>query len=188
MHKVYLQQANAWIGQPMDDKSLRQALKEMGIDARRLSRFTQLALLGALPLKPYLTADTPIYLGSPFNSPSKFNKLFQNLMGHNLPSPLDFMANINNAATFHLAEQLGIRANSLFLSVNGQTFLQPLELACLDLQEHSSVLVGWVLEDNEQKEEGYVWWLVSSDQGKAIEGLEASDLPFITQMKDLART
>ena len=28
--------------------------KNKGLDARRLSRFTQLALLGAIPLKPYI--------------------------------------------------------------------------------------------------------------------------------------
>ena len=49
----YIQQIHHFSGNHKDDKSLRQELKTYGVDARRLSRFTQLALLGALPLKAY---------------------------------------------------------------------------------------------------------------------------------------
>ena len=104
----YIQQIHHFSGNHKDDKSLRQELKTYGVDARRLSRFTQLALLGALPLKAYLAEKSGIYLGSPFNSPSKFDKMFHQLTAQNLPSPLDFMANINNAASFQLAQTLQI--------------------------------------------------------------------------------
>ena len=50
----YIQHIHHFRGNHKDDKSLRQELKAYGVDARRLSRFTQLALLGALPLKAYL--------------------------------------------------------------------------------------------------------------------------------------
>ena len=110
----FIRQIHQFISNDMDDKTLRQQLKAHGVDARRLSRFTQLALLGALPLKPYLTEKSGIYLGSPFNSPGKFDKMFRQLTAQNLSSPLDFMANINNAATFQLAQTLQIHGNSLF--------------------------------------------------------------------------
>ena len=47
----YIKQTNQFIANGVDDKTLRQQLKEQGLDARRLSRFTQLVLLGAIPLK-----------------------------------------------------------------------------------------------------------------------------------------
>ena len=40
----YIQEINRFISNDIDDKTLREQLKEHGIDARRLSRFTQLAL------------------------------------------------------------------------------------------------------------------------------------------------
>jgi len=164
----YIQEINRFISNKIDDKKLRQQLKEHGIDARRLSRFTQLALLGALPLKPSLNENTGIYLGSPFNSPSKFDKMFNQLMDQNLPSPLDFMANINNSATFQLTQTLQTSANSVFLAINHQTIWQPLKLALLDLEndEISSALIGWTLEKSEYSEqtEGAVFWLISKNE------------------------
>ena len=163
----YIKQTNQFIANDVDDKTLRLRLKEQGLDARRLSRFTQLALLGARPLKPYIDENTGIYLGSLFNSPSKFNKMFHQLMEQNLPSPLDFMANINNAATFQLTQTLQTSANSIFLAVNHQTIWQPLKLALLDLENDkiSSALIGWTLEKSEHSEqtEGAVFWLISKD-------------------------
>ena len=88
--RFYIHEINRFISNEIDDKTLRQQLKEHGIDARRLRRFTQIALLGALPLKPSLNENTGIYLGSPFNSPSKFDKMFNQLVVQDLPSPLDF--------------------------------------------------------------------------------------------------
>ena len=163
----YIKQTNQFIANDVDDKTLRLQLKEQGLDARRLSHFTQLALLGAIPLKPYIDENTGIYLGSLFNSPSKFNKMFHQLMEQNLPSPLDFMANINNAATFQLTQTLQTSTNSIFLAVNHQTIWQPLKLALLDLENDkiSSALIGWTLEKSEHSEqtEGAVFWLISKD-------------------------
>ena len=124
-------------------------------------------MLGAIPLKPYIDENTGIYLGSLFNSPSKFNKMFHQLMEQNLPSPLDFMANINNAATFQLTQTLQTCTNSIFLAVNHQTIWQPLKLALLDLEndEISSALIVWTIEKSEHSEqtEGAVFWLISKD-------------------------
>ena len=181
----FIRQIHQFISNDMDDKTLRQQVKAHGVDARRLSRFTQLALLGALPLKPYLTEKSGIYLGSPFNSPSKFDKMFHQLTAQNLPSPLDFMANINNAATFQLAQTLQIRGNSLFLAVNQHSLWQPLQLALLDLeqQEIPSALVGWVLENNNGQQEGACFWIVSKDAEGALEKL--NNLPSIDNTQEM---
>jgi len=181
----FIRQIHQFISNDIDDKTLRQQLKAHDVDARRLSRFTQLALLGALPLKPYLTEKSGIYLGSPFNSPSKFDKMFRQLTTQNLPSPLDFMANINNAATFQLAQTLQIRGNSLFLAVNQHSLWQPLRLALLDLeqQEIPSALVGWVLENDNGQQEGACFWIVSKDAEGALEKL--NNLPNIENTQEM---
>ena len=193
----YIKQTNQFIANGMDDKTLRMRLKEQGLDARRLSRFTQLALLGAIPLKPYIDENTGIYLGSLFNSPSKFNKMFHQLMEQNLPSPLDFMANINNAATFQLTQTLQTSANSIFLAVNHQTIWQPLKLALLDLEndEISSALIGWTLEKSEHSEqtEGAVFWLISKNKEDAeiefnllsLENSMSKNLDFLSHIKKI---
>ena len=193
----YIKQTNQFIANGVDDKTLRMRLKEQGLDARRLSRFTQLALLGAIPLKPYINENTGIYLGSFFNSPSKFDKMFHQLMEQNLPSPLDFMANINNSATFQLSQTLQTSANSIFLAINHQTIWQPLKLALLDLEndEISSALIGWTLEKSEHSEqtEGAVFWLISKNKEDAeiefnllsLENSMSNNLDFLSQIKKI---
>ena len=193
----YIKQTNQFIANGVDDKTLRQQLKEQALDARRLSRFTQLALLGAIPLKPYIDEKTGVYLGSLFNSPSKFDKMFHQLMEQNLPSPLDFMANINNAATFQLTQTLQTSANSVFLAINHQTIWQPLKLALLDLEnnEISSALIGWTLEKSEHSEqtEGAVFWLISKNKEDAeiefnllsLENSMSKNLDFLSQIKKI---
>lgn len=183
----FIRQIHQFISNDMDDKTLRQQLKAHGVDARRLSRFTQLALLGALPLKPYLTEKSGIYLGSPFNSPSKFDKMFRQLTTQNLPSPLDFMANINNAATFQLAQTLQIRGNSLFLAVNQHSLWQPLQLALLDLeqQEIPSALVGWVLENDNGQQEGACFWVVSKEAESAVGNRRVSQISTLLNRSSL---
>ena len=193
----YIKKTNQFIANGVDDKTLRLRLKEQGLDARRLSRFTQLALLGAIPLKPYINENTGIYLGSFFNSPSKFDKMFHQLMEQNLPSPLDFMANINNAATFQLTQTLQTSANSVFLAINHQTIWQPLKLALLDLEndEISFALIGWTLEKSEHSEqtEGAVFWLISKNKEDAeiefnllsLENSMSKNLDFLSQIKKI---
>ncbi len=149
------------LNEPLDDKSLRQQLKALGVDARRLSRFTQLALLGALSLREYLTAESHLYLGSSFNSPSKFFKMFNNLMQENIPSPLDFMANINNAATFQITQSLNLQGTSIFLALEKENVEQLFQLAELDLDEGQMALIGWVCEHfKDNLFDQSIWWIV----------------------------
>ncbi|AOF52963.1 hypothetical protein BKG91_01175 [Rodentibacter caecimuris] len=183
---IYLQQKNTFIANGKTDKALRQQLQIEGIDPRRFSRFTQLALLGALPLKNSIQPTCGIYLGSPFNSPSKFDKMFHQLNEYDMPSPLDFMANINNAATFQLAQIFQIMGNSIFLPINQKTIWQPLQLAKLDLinGDIEQALIGWVLEGNLEKQpEGAIFWLVSKESESAVKKLAV--LPKCEDMQNL---
>lgn len=142
---------------------LRPALKAHCIDGRRMTRFSQLALLGAAPL-----GGEHLYLGSSFHSPATFLRTFDNLLAHNLPSPLDFMANLHNAAAFQVAKYLDISGTSLFMAVDGETVWQPLWLGINELLAHprDRVLVGWAWEappGNAEAEEGSIWWCLSGD-------------------------
>lgn len=145
----------------LDDKTLRQRLKELGVEACRLSRFTQLALLGALNLREFVTEESAVYLGANFNSPSKFYKMFNNLFQQHLPSPLDFMANINNAAVFQIAQSLDLQGASLFLAMEKNEVEKLFQLAELDLAPNQTALIGWIKEDvNEIANDESHWWVV----------------------------
>lgn len=184
---MYLQKKHAFWGEIQDDKSLRAELKTLGIDGRRMSRFSQLALLGALPLREHITPDTPIFLGSPFASPSKFNKMFTQLNEQDLPSPLDFMANLNNASSFLLAQQFKTTAQTTFLAVDSRSILQPLQLAQLALHQHKQALVGWAFEHSESgQNEGSLWWLVSNEPSENSIKITIADLA--SNIADFDRT
>ena len=113
--------------------------------------------------------------------------MFRQLTAQNLPSPLDFMANINNAATFQLAQTLQIHGNSLFLAVNQQTIWQPLRLALLDLeqQEMPSALVGWVLENDNGQQEGACFWVVSKEAESAVGNRRVSQISTLLNRSSL---
>ena len=189
---AYLQATARFIAEPQQpDAELRRLLREQyGIDARRLSRFTLLALLGALPLCQGLPENPAIYLASPFSSPSRMAAMQQKLAACQ-PSPLDFMANLHNAATFQLAQILGSSGNSVFLAADAESCLSPLYavLNALLAEPGQTVLLGWAYEQSGQDEqEGSVWWKISGSpmpqrQGWRIimaAGGAAADLPHHT--------
>ena len=160
-----IQAGSRFLAEPQQpDAELRRLLREQyGIDARRLSRFTLLALLGALPQSQGLPENPAIYLASPFSSPSRMAAMQQKLAACQ-PSPLDFMANLHNAATFQLAQILGSSGNSVFLAADAESCLSPLYavLNTLLAEPGQTVLLGWAYEQAGQGEqEGSVWWQVS---------------------------
>ena len=162
---AYLQATARFIAElQQPDGELRRLLREQyGIDARRLSRFTLLALLGALPLCQGLPEKPAIYLASPFSSPSRMAAMQQKLAASQ-PSPLDFMANLHNAATFQLAQILGSSGNSVFLAADAADCLSPLYavLNALLAEPGQTVLLGWAYEQSgHEEQEGSVWWQVS---------------------------
>ena len=160
---------------------VRPALKACSIDGRRMTRFTQLALLGAAPLQ-----GEHLYLASPFHSPATFLRTFDNLLAHNLPSPLDFIANLHNAAAFHVAKYLGIGGTSIFMAVDSETVWQPLWLAVNEVLAcpDARVLVGWVWEappESSAVQEGSIWWCLSGSatQNEALSLSVRHSLPRI---------
>lgn len=170
-YSLYIHAFAETVSFPMDNKTLRQQLQKLGAEGRRLSRFTQLSLLGALSLKEQVDENTALFLGSPFNSPSTFDKMFKQVMQQNFPSPLDFMANISNAALFHVAQGLQIVANSSFVAVDKYNYWQPLWLAYNELLQHpqQTALVGWAYEHQQvEEEEGSVWLLLSLHAEDAV--------------------
>ena len=152
---AYLQATARFIAElQQPDGELRRLLREQyGIDARRLSRFTLLALLGALPLCQGLPEEPAIYLASPFSSPSRMAAMQQKLAASQ-PSPLDFMANLHNAATFQLAQILGSSGNSVFLAADAADCLSPLYavLNALLAEPGQTVLLGWAYEQSGHEE------------------------------------
>lgn len=189
---AYLHSTARFIAEPQQpDGELRRLLREQyGIDARRLSRFTLLTLLGALPLCQGLPENPAIYLASPFSSPSRMVSMRQKLEAGQ-PSPLDFMANLHNAATFQLAQILGSSGNSVFLAADAESCLSPMYavLNALLAEPGQTVLLGWAYEQSGQDEqEGSVWWKISGSpmpqrQGWRIimaAGGTAADLPHHT--------
>ncbi|OAM28386.1 MULTISPECIES: beta-ketoacyl synthase chain length factor [Eikenella] len=169
-----IQAGSRFLAEPQQtDGELRRLLREQyGIDARRLSRFTLLALLGALPLCQGLPENPAVYLASPFSSPGRLAAMRQKLAA-GLPSPLDFMANIHNAATFHLAQILGSSGNSVFLAAEAEDCWAALYAALNEMlaEPGQTVLLGWAYERAAEGEpEGSVWWKLSGSLLPRAEG------------------
>ncbi|MDO1508880.1 MULTISPECIES: hypothetical protein [unclassified Neisseria] len=167
-HTFWIQAQHSYTATETDGIDLRRYLKQHGREARRMSRFSQLVSAGTLPFNP--SAESNIYLASPFSSPSKFTDTFSRLLNDNLPSPLDFMAALNNAATFQTAQTLGCDGPSVFLLVSPHTYWQPLWLAVNDLLLHprQTALVGWAYERiraDETQPEGSFWWQIGTTAG-----------------------
>ena len=84
-------------------KILKQTLKQQSsIDTRRLSRLSLIAALGAGQLKEQceIRSDCAVFLGTPFSSPSVFEKMADNVLNHHAAMPFDFIANLHNSPRF----------------------------------------------------------------------------------------
>ncbi|MCF7521127.1 hypothetical protein L4G92_03545 [Neisseria sp. ZJ106] len=169
-----------------NNQNLRHQLKQYGIDSRRQARFTQLALLGALPLQHRINSQTAVYLSSPYSSPEKFDRAFAAVHQHQTPSPLDFMANTHNAAVFHLAQLWNIQAETLFLSIDTHQHWQPVWLAQNYLAHNpdGQILLGWAFEAGSiGGREGSCWWLLGSKADGAL-----AEIGFTPSADNLAAT
>ncbi|HEV2111507.1 MAG TPA: beta-ketoacyl synthase N-terminal-like domain-containing protein, partial [Gammaproteobacteria bacterium] len=137
-------------GEPLPD--LTPALKRVCRERpRRVDRFIELALLGSgqcvrgRELKP----GCGIYLGSGFG-PMASNLAVQEQMlrDRELPKPFDFMNILGASAGFHVAKNLGLKGQNLFISRRGASLEAALTLAQADLMLGvvSQALVGVVEE------------------------------------------
>ena len=160
-------------------KILKQTLKQQsGIDTRRLSRLSLIAALGAGQLKEQseIRPDCAVFLGTPFSSPSVFEKMADNVLNHHAAMPFDFIANLHNSPVFHAAQALGTHGATLVVAAdnNMDTCFHPLLLAMQSLQNGGQAAVGWAYEHQAaytDTHEGSVWILleVGVEQGVPVE-------------------
>lgn len=159
-------------------KILKQTLKQQsGIDTRRLSRLSLIAALGAGQLKEQceIRPDCAVFLGTPFSSPSVFEKMADNVLNHHAAMPFDFIANLHNAPVFHAAQALGTHGATLVVAAdnNIDTCFHPLSLAMQSLQNGGQAAVGWAYEHqaaHADTHEGSIWILLEAgvEQGVPV--------------------
>ena len=159
-------------------KILKQTLKQQsGIDTRRLSRLSLIAALGAGQLKEQseIRSDCAVFLGTPFSSPSVFEKMADNVLNHHAAMPFDFIANLHNAPVFHTAQALGTHGATLVVAAdnNMDTCFHPLSLAMQSLQNSGQAAVGWAYEHqtvHADTQEGSIWILLEAgaEQGAPV--------------------
>ena len=159
-------------------KILKQTLKQQsGIDTRRLSRLSLIAALGAGQLKEQceIRSDCAVFLGTPFSSPSVFEKMADNVLNHHAAMPFDFIANLHNSPVFHAAQALGTHGATLVVAAdnNVDTCFHPLLLAMQSLQNGGQAAVGWAYEHqaaHADTQEGSIWILLEAgaEQGVPI--------------------
>ena len=160
-------------------KILKQTLKQQsGIDTRRLSRLSLIAALGAGQLKEQseIRSDCAVFLGTPFSSPSVFEKMADNVLNHHAAMPFDFIANLHNSPVFHAAQALGTHGATLVVAAdnNIDTCFHPLLLAMQSLQNGGQAAVGWAYEHqaaHTDTHEGSIWILLEAgvEQGVPVE-------------------
>ena len=168
-------------------KILKQTLKQQsGIDTRRLSRLSLIAALGAGQLNEQseIRSDCAVFLGTPFSSPSVFEKMADNVLNHHAAMPFDFIANLHNSPVFHAAQALGTHGATLVVTAdnNVDTCFQPFLLAIQSLQNGGQAAVGWAYEHQAARadtQEGSIWILLEAgaEQGVPVvlndEGIQA---------------
>ena len=150
------------------NKILKQTLQQQsGADARRLSRLSLIAALGAGLLRGQgeIRPDCAVFLGTPFSSPSVFEKMADNVLNHHAAMPFDFIANLHNAPVFHAAQTLGTHGATLAVATERhlETRFHPLLLAAQSLQIGGQAAVGWAYEhqtNHADTREGSIWILL----------------------------
>ena len=150
------------------NKILKQTLQQQsGADARRLSRLSLIAALGAGLLRGQgkIRPDCAVFLGTPFSSPSVFEKMADNVLNHHAAMPFDFIANLHNAPVFHAAQTLGTHGATLAVATERhlETRFHPLLLAAQSLPNGGQAAVGWAYEHqatHADTREGSIWILL----------------------------
>lgn len=183
-------------GEPLPD--LKPAMKQVCRERpRRVDRFIELALLGSglCVQSRELRHGCGIYLGSGFG-PMASNVAVQEQMlrDRECPKPFDFMNILGASAGFHVAKNLELTGQNLFVSRRGASLEAALVLAQADLMlgAVSQALVGVVeevtlpLDQHRQRQglppdtpvaEGSHWLLLEKDgdDGKPLCFLRLKD-------------
>jgi hypothetical protein len=159
-----------------DGKILKQTLKQQsGIDTRRLSRLSLIAALGAGQLieQCEIRSDCAVFLGTPFSSPSVFEKMADNVLNHHAAMPFDFIANLHNSPVFHAAQALGTHGATLVVAADNDvdTYFHPLSLAMQSLQNGGQAAVGWAYEHqaaHADTHEGSIWIVLEAGAEQGV--------------------
>ena len=179
--------------------SLDQALKDVSREHfRRVDRFIQLALIGSgrCVAGQALRPECGIYLGSGFGPiASNVATQQQMLRDHEIPKPYNFVNTLGVSAGFHVAKNLGMPGQNLFISRRGASLEAALATALTDLELGvlSQALVGVVeevtlpLDEHRRRRdlpsdalvaEGSHWLLLERDaaRGKSVSMKHFDDL------------
>lgn len=130
--------------------SLKELVKEStGVAVRRVSRFVQLALIGAgrCGRGIQLPADCAIYFSSCRGDIDVTAELLDDMIRRNeMPGPLTFVNSVSNAACFHVASVLGLSGRSNFVTNRFDPLAAALKSAWVDIvrDEVGMALVGSV--------------------------------------------
>ncbi|MGH8541501.1 MAG: hypothetical protein ACRETW_13490 [Stenotrophobium sp.] len=133
---------------PADLRALLKA--ETGQNFRRINRFIELALLGALRCRQQAGAiapDTALYLACDSPMLADTVKILEGIENERRPpSPFEFMNVSGNMAGYYVAQQLGLNGPQLSLHRNRAGLEAALELLSLDSAQHRRALIGYVEE------------------------------------------
>ncbi|MGH8278844.1 MAG: hypothetical protein ACRETQ_04670 [Gammaproteobacteria bacterium] len=149
---------------------------------RRIDRFVQLALMGSERCAQggVLRPDCAVYLGSGLGPIGNNLTVQQQLIrDRELPKPFNFVNTLGSSAGFHVARNLGLHGQNLFISRRGASFEAVLSAALADLALNVTrqALVGVVeevtlpLQDHRRRQrwpdtalpaEGGDWWLLQT--------------------------
>ncbi|MEX1032720.1 MAG: beta-ketoacyl synthase chain length factor [Cellvibrionaceae bacterium] len=129
-------------------------LKEMvkistGVVVRRVTRFVQLALIGAGRCceNVEVAPDTGVYFSSCRGDTEVTASLLEDLISRKeLPSPVTFVNSVSNAACFHVARALGLHDRNNFVTNRFDPIVAALTTAYVDITrgEIATALVGSV--------------------------------------------
>lgn len=123
--------------------------ESVGMPVRRVTRFVQLALIGAgrCCKQVEVLPDTAVYFSSCRGDTEVTATLVRDLIGRQeLPSPLTFVNSVSNAACFHVAKALALDDRSNFVTNRFDPIVAALKTAYLDILrgETRTALVGSV--------------------------------------------
>lgn len=118
---------------------------------RRIDRYTQLALLGALRCAANITLPptTGLYMGSRFASLSNTIAMHQQMIEQgDSPKPAHFINSLSNSAGYYVARNLNLQQRNLFISRADASLIATLQIAALDIYSAAitHALVGIVEE------------------------------------------
>lgn len=144
---------------------LKDLVKEStGVSVRRVSRFVQLALIGAgrCARDQELSEHTGIYFSSCRGDIDVTAELLNDMIRRQeMPKPLTFVNSVSNAACFHVASVLGLKGRSNFITNRFDPLAAAIKSAQVDLAlgEVDMALVGsvdvssWPLSHHRQRVE-----------------------------------